>query len=222
MMNLTSLGGRVLRVLSAASILLACAVAELAAAELGKPSALKIGLRMDLSGGSAEVVRDRQRAFDLAIKHINNGGGVFGRPVATVVGDTTADPETGVAEARRLVEIEGVHAIVGPNSSANALAIAERVIGPAGVPTISFSATSPKLTTAADEDSCFEPPFPTFRRVRSSPESHASGASAMLACSISTGISHVAPFSQVGRGSKSLKVQVRWVLPPRSCPTTRN
>ena len=37
-----------------------------------------------------------------------------------------------------------------------------------------------------------------------------------------TGISHVAPFSQVERGSKSLKGQVRWVLPPRSCPTTRN
>ena len=28
------------------------------------------------------------------------------------------------------------------------------------------------------------------------------------------GISHVAPFSQVERGSKSLKGQVRWVLPP--------
>ena len=38
----------------------------------------------------------------------------------------------------------------------------------------------------------------------------------------STGISHVAPFSQVEGGSKSLKGQVRWVLPPRSCPTTRN
>ena len=37
-----------------------------------------------------------------------------------------------------------------------------------------------------------------------------------------SGISHVAPFSQVERGSKSLKGQVRWVVPPRSCPTTRN
>ena len=156
MLNWTSLGRRVLRVLSMASILLTCAVAELAAAsELDEPVALKIGLLMDFSGGSAEVARDRQRAFDLAIKHINNGGGVFGRPVAVAVGDTTADPETAVAEARRLVEIEGVHAIVGPNASANALPIAERVIGPAGVPTISFSATSPKLTTAADEDFLF-------------------------------------------------------------------
>ena len=132
MMKRTSLGRRVLRVLGAAGILLTCAVAGLAAAKLDEPAALKIGLLMDFSGGSAEVVRDRQRAFDLAIEHINNGGGVFGRPVAVAFGDTTADPKTAVGEARRLVEIEGVHAIVGPNSSANALAIAERVIGPAG------------------------------------------------------------------------------------------
>ena len=73
-----------------------------------------------------------------------------GGPWRSPLGDTTADPEEAVAQARRLVEVEGVHAIVGPNSSANALVIAERVIGPAGVPTISFSATSPKLTAAAD------------------------------------------------------------------------
>ena len=43
-----------------------------------------------------------------------------------------------------------------------------------------------------------------------------------LGRAVRAGISHVAPFSQVERGSKSLKGQVRWVLPPRSCPTTRN
>ena len=116
---------------------------------------LKIGLLMDFASGSTEVLRARQRAFELAIKHVNEGGGVFGLPVATVVGDTTADPERAVAEARRLVEAEGVHAIVGPNASAHALPIAERVIGPAGIPTVSFSATSPELTGAADHDYLF-------------------------------------------------------------------
>ena len=122
-------------------------------AEEGPP--FKIGLLMDFSGGSAEVLRDRQRAFELAIKHLNDGGGVLGLPVTVVVGDTTADPEKAVAEARRLIEVEGVHAIVGPNSSANSLPIAESVIGPAGVPTVSFSATSPALTGAADRDFFF-------------------------------------------------------------------
>ena len=116
---------------------------------------LKIGLLMNFSSGSSEVYRDRQRAFDLAIKHINEGGGVFGLPVEVAVGDTTADPEVAVEEARRMVETERVHAIVGPNASANALPIAERVIGPSGIPTVSFSATSPKLTTVADSDFLF-------------------------------------------------------------------
>ena len=146
-------GARALRAMVAAAVLVACAAADLAAEEAagaGRSTALKIGLLMDFSSGSSDVVTDRRRAFELAVKHINAGGGVFGQPVATAMGDTTADPEEAVAQARRLVEVEGVHAIVGPNSSANALVVAERVIGPAGVPTISFSATSPKLTTAAD------------------------------------------------------------------------
>ena len=75
--------------------------------------------------------------------------------VEGALGDTTADPETAVAEARRLVEVERVHAIVGPNSSAASLPIAERVIGPSGVPTVSFSATSPALTLVADNEFFF-------------------------------------------------------------------
>ena len=151
-MNRTPFVGRtVWMLLGATGILLTGAAAEPAVAQSDRPNALKIGLLMDFSSGSTEAARDRQRAFDLAIKHVNDGGGVFGRAVSVAVGDTTANPETAVAVARRLVEVEGVHAIVG----ANALLIAERVIGPAGVPTISFSATSPKLTAATDNDFLF-------------------------------------------------------------------
>ena len=154
-MNRTPFVGRaVWMLLGAAGILLTGAAAEPAVAQSDRPNALKIGLLMDFSSGSTEAARDRQRAFDLAIKHVNDGGGVFGRAVSVAVGDTTANPETAVAVARRLVEVEGVHAIVGPNASANALLIAERVIGPAGVPTISFSATSPKPGFSIASDIC--------------------------------------------------------------------
>ena len=151
-----SLGARAARMLvAAAAMVLVGTMAEPTATRADEKAGLKIGLLMDFSGGSAEVLRDRQRGFELAIKHVNDGGGVFGLPVAVAVGDTTADPETAVAEARRLIEVEHVHAIVGPNRSAASLPIAERVIGPAGVPTISFSATSPELTRVADDDFFF-------------------------------------------------------------------
>ena len=141
--------------LSVAGMSLTGAAAEPTTARTDGSTALKIGLLLDLSSGSAEVYRDRQRAFELAIKHVNEGGGVFGLPVMVVVGDATADPEKAVAAARRLVEVEGVHAIVGPNASASALPVAERVVGPAAIPTASFSATSPELTAVADNDFLF-------------------------------------------------------------------
>ena len=141
--------------LGAAVMALIGAAAAPGAAQADEPAALRIGLLLDLSSGSAQVYRDRQRAFELAIKHVNDGGGVFGLPVTVAVVDATADPEKAVAAARHLVEGEGVHAIVGPNASASALPVAARVTGPAAIPTVSFSATSPALTAVADNDFLF-------------------------------------------------------------------
>ena len=142
-------------ILAVAGMLLTGAAAAPKAAEADEATGLKIGFLLDLSSGSLEAARDRQRAFELAIRHVNEGGGVFGLPVTVAIADATAEPEKAVMAARRLVEVEGVHAIVGPNASASALPVAERVSGPAAVPTISFSATSPALTTVADRDFLF-------------------------------------------------------------------
>ena len=183
----TSFGARAASVLlAAAGVALVGTMVEPTSTRADEKAALKIGLLMDFSGGSAEILRDRQRAFELAIKHVNDGGGVLGLPVEGAVGDTTANPETAVAEARRLIEVERVHAIVGPNSSAASLPIAERVIGPAGVPTISFSATSPELTGVADNDFFFRWRFPTTCRDPFSPEWCANGASTTSGFSTST------------------------------------
>ena len=116
---------------------------------------LKLGLLLNFSEGFTARAVDRKRAFDLAVKHLNAAGGVLGQPVEVAVGDSTLDPAAAVAEARRLVEDEGIHALVGPSSSANTLPVAEQVTGPAGIPTITPSASSPKLTGAADGDFLF-------------------------------------------------------------------
>ncbi len=116
---------------------------------------LKIGLLLSFDEGVPDRDLVRRRSFELAIKHINAAGGVFGRPVEVVMADSTLDPEVAVKEARRLVEVEGVHAIVGPGTSANTLPVAENVAGPAGIPFISPSATSPLLTAVVDEDFLF-------------------------------------------------------------------
>ena len=72
-----------------------------------------------------------------------------------VTGDTQVTPTVGVEESRRLVDVAGVHAIVGPLSSSVTIAVAESVSGPAGIPTISPSATSPSVTLANDSGFLF-------------------------------------------------------------------
>ena len=116
---------------------------------------LKIGYLGDFSGPIAEFGPVIQTGVELAIEHINAAGGVLGQPVELVTGDTQVDTVQGVEEARRLVEVEGVHAIVGPLSSTVTIAVAESVTGPAGVPTISPSATSPSITVADDNGYLF-------------------------------------------------------------------
>ncbi len=120
----------------------------------GRAISMKIGLLLNFSG-SPETAADRKRAFDLAIQHINDAGGVLGRRVEGVWADATLDPNRAVEEAWRLVEAEGIHALVGPNASVAALPVAETISGPAQIPTISQSATSPQLTVADDDDYFF-------------------------------------------------------------------
>ena len=110
---------------------------------------LKLGLLLNFTG-SPEASADRQRAFELAIRHVNEAGGVLGMAVQGVVADATGDPSVAEDVARRLVEVDGVHAIVGPNASSAALPIAQSVSGAVGVPTISPSATSPQLSGVQD------------------------------------------------------------------------
>ncbi len=116
---------------------------------------LKIGFLADYSGAIAEFGPAIETGVRLAIKHLNDAGGVLGRPVELYIGDTGLNPTQAVEEARRLIEVEGVHAIVGPLASSITLAVAESVTAPAGVPTISPSATSPQLSIASDNDFLF-------------------------------------------------------------------
>jgi len=119
------------------------------------PGPLKIAFLGDLTGGLAEIGVEMRDGFLLAIKHINDAGGVFGQPVEFLVGDTNTDPTIAVEEARRMIEIEGAHVIVGAHSSTNSIAVAESITGPAGIPQISPASSSPQLAVAADNDFLF-------------------------------------------------------------------
>ena len=116
---------------------------------------LKIALIGDLTGGLAEIGVAMRDGFLLAIKHINEAGGVFGQPVEFVIGNTETDPTIAVEEARRVIEIEGAHVIVGAHASTNTIAIAESITGSARIPQVSPASSSPQLALADDDDFLF-------------------------------------------------------------------
>ena len=135
--------------MAAAGLLIMASGCQVAMKGQQAETPLKIGLLLNFTG-SPEASADRERAFNLAIGHVNAGGGVLGMPVEGVSADATSDPAIAVEAARSLVVVQGVHAIVGPNASSAALPIARSVSGALEIPTISPSATSPQLSGVED------------------------------------------------------------------------
>ncbi|GBD13530.1 Leucine-, isoleucine-, valine-, threonine-, and alanine-binding protein [bacterium HR24] len=151
-------------VLTALVLAVACGE-EAAAPGAGTPSVpvepgqLRIALLVPFTGALAPFGPDFANAANLAVEHINAAGGVLGKPVRLIIGDDGTNPDQGVAEARRLVDIERVSAIVGAAASGVTLPIAESVTVPKKIVQISPSATSPALTTLRDDDYLFRTPI---------------------------------------------------------------
>lgn len=89
-------------------------------AESAEP--LKVGLLAPLSGPGAQIGESAQVGVEFAVKVINDKGGIGGRPIRLVIGDSQANPTIGVGEARRLVQKEQIKLLVGDTYSQVVLA----------------------------------------------------------------------------------------------------
>ena len=78
---------------------------------------IKIGAMYALSGTNAAIGTNIMRGVDFAVEMINEQGGVNGRPIEIVRGDTQGDPKVGRSVAERLITQDGVHAILGCHQS---------------------------------------------------------------------------------------------------------
>jgi len=121
--------------------------------------ALKLGSVVAVTGDLSDFGPPIEAAIELAISEINAGGGAFGLDVELAKGDSGTNADTGQSEATRLIEIEGVHAIIGALSSGVTQPIVENVAAPAGVVVISPASTAPALTTADDDGLFFRTPI---------------------------------------------------------------
>ena len=102
----------------------------------GDSPVVKFGFNVPQTGSYADEGADELRAYELAVKHINEGGGmletidplalggngVLGKKVEFVTGDTQTNADAARESARRMIERDGVVMFSGGSSSSVAVA----------------------------------------------------------------------------------------------------
>ncbi|MEQ8347205.1 MAG: ABC transporter substrate-binding protein [Sneathiellaceae bacterium] len=122
---------------------IACALGiPLAAAQAADP--IRVGVSSPYSGPAAGPAEREKWGIDLAVKEINEKGGLLGRPVEIVPADNRCNPSEAANAANKLVS-EGVVAILGAHCSSATLA-SMPIIEKAGIPILTGVSSSPKIT----------------------------------------------------------------------------
>lgn len=119
------------------------------AQELDTENPIKIGYVGALSGDTALWGQAGLNGMELTAKQINEDGGILGREVQVIGLDGKGAPDDSVTAYKKLVEEEGVSAVVGTNFSSCNIAIAA-VADELKVPVIATAASNDLVTVDAD------------------------------------------------------------------------
>ncbi|MHB8049588.1 MAG: ABC transporter substrate-binding protein, partial [Coriobacteriia bacterium] len=155
-------GTRVLAVTASALLALAClpvgGCSTGGATDGGdKAEPYRIGAVLSLTGTYAGLGIPEKNAIELELARINDAGGVNGRLIEVVYEDDATDAAKAQAAAVRLIDEEGVLAIIGASGTGQTMAMrsdAER----AGVPIISMAGGS--VITDDFSEWVFQTPWP--------------------------------------------------------------
>ena len=107
-----------------------CAAAPSFAAE-----PIKIGAFFALSGPAANIGMPTKLVAQMAADKINKEGGINGRPIELIVGDTESDPAKAAVIAKKFIFNDKVAAIIGPTSTAEGMSV-KKIVEEAGVPIV--------------------------------------------------------------------------------------
>ena len=126
----------------------------LSACQPAAPTTIKVGLNVELTGSIPVVGESSRNAAELAVKEVNDAGGLdVGGTKYTIellVEDNEDKAESAAAVAQKLAT-SGVLAMIGPNASRNAIP-ASVVAESSQMPMISPWSTNPKTTKVGDTD----------------------------------------------------------------------
>lgn len=115
---------------------------------------LTVGTLFPVTGVQAFIAPAQVAGVDLAVKEINETGGVLGKSVVVVHADSGEAKEKKLEASFDALVEKKVDVIIGPSSSV----LAERILPvavKAGIPLISPAATAPRLTALDDDGMLF-------------------------------------------------------------------
>ncbi|MFH1146087.1 MAG: ABC transporter substrate-binding protein [Pseudomonadota bacterium] len=124
----------------------------IAGCQKGGDPTIKVGLIAELTGQIPAVGASCKNAAELAVKEINNAGGIklAGKAykVDLCIEDSASKPDQAASAAQKLINQTDAVAIVGPNSSSNALPVSE-IAEKSRIVMIAPWSTNPKTTLDA-------------------------------------------------------------------------
>jgi branched-chain amino acid transport system substrate-binding protein len=94
-----------------ALLLTLCAAPSLAQAP-AKGDPYKIGVTYPLSGPQGAWGQLALPAMEIAVQHVNEAGGIKGRPLELIIEDTKGNPEGAVSAMRKVVQVDRVQVIM--------------------------------------------------------------------------------------------------------------
>lgn len=137
-------------------MLAAAALGALMTAPALAQEAVRVGSVAGITGPIAELVAPIMAGRNLAAEHINAQGGLLdGRPLELISADGQCDPKAGVDAGSKVVNVDQVVAVIGASCSGETNAMVQSVTIPAGIASISDSATAPSISDLDDQNLVF-------------------------------------------------------------------
>jgi branched-chain amino acid transport system substrate-binding protein len=137
---------RLAMIMIASAIVIFCSISGMAAenGETDQNSTIKIGAIYNLEGSQSPLDIPSAKGAKLAVKEINDNGGINGREIELILCDGKTDPIAIEECARQLIYSDNVSAIIGFSDTDMVLAAAP-IAAEAKTVFITSGATSPKL-----------------------------------------------------------------------------
>ena len=107
---------------------------------------IKIGAIYPLTGPVAAIGQNIKRGVDFAVAEINQKGGINGRQIEIIYGDTEGSPQNGMSVAEKLITQDNVCALLGAYQSA-VTEVVSQVAERYQTPMLTAISTADQLTT---------------------------------------------------------------------------